>query len=200
MRIAGVYHQSVHSALHRSPIQTWNEKIVQRSHPLRQPINPLEFFYDFLPDERRLIRRDGIRLFNIHYWDNYLSPLAGRSQEPQVVKYDPRNLSRIYLRDEAGHYWPIPYRDLALPPISLWEHREAMKRLRQAGRWAVDERLIFSTILEQRKLVASARRTSRQLRTVERIRPLVSSTANPATEATQAEVSEITPFHVEEWS
>jgi putative transposase len=133
-------------------------------------------------------------------WDNYLSPLAGRSQEPQVVKYDPRNLSRIYLRDEAGHYWPIPYRDLALPPISLWEQREAMKRLMQAGRRAVDERLIFSTILEQRKLVASARRTARQRRAVERIRPQVSSTANPATEATQAEVTEITPFHVEEWS
>jgi putative transposase len=200
LQIAGVYHQSVHSALHRSPIQAWNEKITERSRPLRQPINPLEFFYDFLPDERRLIRRDGIRLFNIHYWDNYLSPLAGRSLQPQVVKYDPRNLSRIYLRDEAGHYWPIPYRDLALPPISLWEHREAMKRLMQAGRRAVDERLIFSTILEQRKLVASARRTARQRRAVERIRPLVSSTVNTATEATQAEVTEITPFHVEEWS
>jgi hypothetical protein len=25
---------------------------------------------DFLPGERRLIRRDGIRLFNIHYWLN----------------------------------------------------------------------------------------------------------------------------------
>ena len=200
LQIAGVYHQSVHSALHRSPIQAWNEKITERSRPLRQPINPLEFFYDFLPDERRLIRRDGIRLFNIHYWDNYLSPLAGRSQQPQVVKYDPRNLSRIYLRDDAGHYWPIPYRDLALPPISLWEHREAMKRLMQAGRRAVDERLIFSTILEQRKLVASARRTARQRRAVERIRPLVSSTVNTATEATQAEVTEITPFHVEEWS
>jgi hypothetical protein len=75
-----------------------------------------------------------------------------------------------------------------------------MKRLMQAGRRAVDERLIFSTILEQRKLVASARRTARQRRAVERIRPLVSSTANTATEATQAEVTEITPFHVEEWS
>ena len=36
---------------------------------------------DFLPGERRLIRRDGIRLFNIHYWANVLSPLAGRTKE-----------------------------------------------------------------------------------------------------------------------
>jgi putative transposase len=201
LQIAGVYHQSVHSSLQRSPMQAWNETLTKRSRPVRQPINPMEFFFDFLPDERRLVRRDGIRLFNIHYWDNYLSPLAGRSEEPLVVKYDPRNLSRIYLRDDAGHYWPIPYRDLALPPISLWEHREAMKRLRQDGRRAVDERLIFSTILEQRKLVDAARRTARQRRAVERIRPLVSSTTNPASVTSQVEqASEITPFPVEEWS
>lgn len=200
LQIAGVYHQSVHSALHRSPIQAWNEEIAQRSQPLRQPVNPTEFFFDFLPGERRLIRRDGIRLFGIRYWDNYLSPLAGRSHEPVVVKYDPRNLSRVYLRDEVGGYWPIPYRDLSLPPISLWEHRDAMKRLREDGRRGVDERLLFSTILEQRKLIEAARRTARQRRSAERTRPLVRSAANAPDTAIQAEVSEITPFQVEEWS
>ena len=199
LQIAGVYHQSVHSALHRPPIQAWNEMIAARSRPLRQPINPTEFFFDFLPDERRLIRRDGIRLFNIFYWDNYLSPLAGRSREPQIVKYDPRNLSRIYLRDGTGHYWPIPYRDLALPPISLLEHREAMKRLKHDGRRTVDERLIFSTILEQRKLVETARRTARQRRAAERTRPLL-STPDQSQTPSQDEVSDISPFPVEEWS
>ena len=57
LQIAGVYHQSIHSALHRSPIQAWTERFPERSRPLRQPINPLEFFFDFLPAERRLIRR-----------------------------------------------------------------------------------------------------------------------------------------------
>jgi len=188
-------------AVHLLPGTTFSNVADKGDYPSeKQPINPTEFFFDFLPDERRLIRRDGIRLFNIHYWDNYLSPLAGRSQQPVIVKYDPRNLSRIYLRDDGGHYWPIPYRDLALPPISLWEHREAMKRLRQDGRQTVDERLIFSTILEQRKLVERARRTSRQRRAVERIRPLVTSTANSASAEAPGEVSEITPYPVEEWS
>jgi putative transposase len=199
LQIAGIYHQSIHSALHCSPIQAWTEAIAQRSQPVRHPVNPAEFFFDFLPGERRLIRRDGIRLFGIRYWDNYLSPLAGRSQEPVVVKYDPRNLSRVYLRDEAGRHWPIPYRHLSLPPISLWEHREAMKRLRECGRRGVDERLLFSTILEQRKLIEGARRTARQRRSAERTRSLVGSTPNLGTE-TQAEESEITPFQVEEWS
>jgi putative transposase len=66
----------------------------------------MEFFFDFLPFERRLIRRDCIRLFNIHYWDNYLSPLAGRSEEPVVVKYDPRNLSRGPVFSSARKHGP----------------------------------------------------------------------------------------------
>jgi hypothetical protein len=32
-------------------------------------------------------------------------------------------------RDKDGHYWPIPYRNLGAPPISLWEQREAMSKL-----------------------------------------------------------------------
>ena len=51
------------------------------------------FFLDFLPGQCRLIRRDGIRLFNIRYWANVLSPLTGRTTKPPMVKYDPRNLS-----------------------------------------------------------------------------------------------------------
>ena len=39
------------------------------------------------------------------------------------------------------------------PPIALWEHRAAVAGLREAGRRAVDEELIFSTILAQRALV-----------------------------------------------
>ena len=42
-----------------------------------------------------------------------------------LVKYDPRNMERVYLRDLEGTYWRIPYLDLGLPPISLWELQEA---------------------------------------------------------------------------
>lgn len=200
MQIAGVYHQSVHSALHRSPLQAWTEGVARRARPPRQPIDPTQFFFDFLPGELRLIRRDGIRLFNIHYWDNYLSPLAGRSKTPVLIKYDPRNLSRVYVRDQDGRHWPIPYRDLALPPISLWEHREALKRLKEQGRQAVDESLIFATVIEQRKLVDAARRTTKQRRASERVRPLTiasETTSGAAADATDAEPA---LFEVEEWS
>jgi putative transposase len=112
---------------------------------------------DFLPAEERLIRRDGIRMFNLHYWDNVLSPLAGRSAQRFIVKYDPRDLSRVYLRDEKGDYWTIPYRDLGAPPITVWEHRNAVRKLRTDGLKSVDEKLILQTIAEQRALIAEAK-------------------------------------------
>jgi hypothetical protein len=87
---------------------------------------------DFLPaTEERLIRRDGIRMFHLHYWDNVLSLLAGRSQERFIVKHDPRNLSCVYLRDE-GRLLHLLYRDLGAPPITLWS---IATRSKSCTRW-----------------------------------------------------------------
>jgi putative transposase len=120
---------------------------------------------DFLPVERRQIRRDGIRLFHLHYWHNVLSPRAGRSKTRELIKYDPRNLSRVYWQDQQGNYWPIPYRNLALPPISLWEHDEAVRRLKAESQREVDENKLVAMVLQQRRLVEEARtKTARRRR------------------------------------
>jgi putative transposase len=89
-----VYHQSVHASLLKPPVAAWEDGLARRRKALRKPDDPQTFFLDFLPEEWRLIRRDGIQMFNIHYWDNVLSPLAGRSSKPVLIKYDPRNLSQ----------------------------------------------------------------------------------------------------------
>jgi len=203
LQIAGVYHQSIHSALLKSPIQAWKDGLARRSRPPRYPSDRDQFFLDFLPGKPRLVRRDGIRLFNIHYWDSCLSPLSGRSNRPWMMKYDPRNLSRIYLQDESGKYWPIPYRDLGLPPIALWEHREAMKRLRAEGRRALDEKLIFSSVLEQRKILEASRKTVQQRRRSEQLKRTEESTSRSQATgrgtAAGQDYSHLPPFKVEEW-
>ena len=63
-----------------------------------------------------------------------------------IVRYDPRDLSRIYLLAPDGHYYDLNYRDLRRPPITLWEHRLALKRLREEGRANIDESAIFRAI------------------------------------------------------
>ncbi|HEY2856894.1 MAG TPA: Mu transposase C-terminal domain-containing protein [Terracidiphilus sp.] len=202
LEILGVYHQSVHTDLRQPPEQAWKERIATRTTPLRHPPHADRFLLNFLPAEKRLIRRDGIRMFHLHYWDNVLSPLAGRSREPFLIKYDPRNLSRVYWCDPKGDYWTIPYRDLGAPPITLWEHRNALRKLNADGLKSVDEKLIFETIAQQRELIAAARLRTRAARLAQ----ARSSTAEPAAsppapqEPASVDADSLAPFAVDDWS
>ena len=73
-----------------------------------------------------------------------------------IVRYDPRDLSRIYLLGPDDEYYDLAYRDLRRPPISLWEHRAALKRLREEGRALVDEEAIFRTVEAMRAIADDA--------------------------------------------
>jgi putative transposase len=157
LQIAGVYHHSLHSVLHQPPALAWESGLGRRAGPVRHPQQRDRFFLDFLPIERRKIRRDGIRLFHLHYWHDILSPQAGRSDARALIRYDPRNLSRVYWQDLEGNYWPIPYRNLALPPISLWEHDEALSCLKAQGQSYLDEEKLMAMVFQQRSLVEQAR-------------------------------------------
>ena len=58
------------------------------------------------------------------------------------VKYDPRDLSAVFVELPSGEHVRVPYADLGRPPVTLWEHREATRRLRAEGRRTVDEHAI----------------------------------------------------------
>jgi putative transposase len=83
-------------------------------------------------------------------------------QRPLLVKYDPRDLSRIYVRDPDGLHWPVPYADLGQPPIALWELQEANRRIRKSTRSVPNQRSIFVSILAQRRVVQQAATSSRK--------------------------------------
>jgi putative transposase len=118
LQIAGVYHLSPHSQLERSPLEAWREGLAKRKQLIRHPADSEEFFLDFLPAVPRLVQKDGIHFHKVRYWASVLSPWAGRLKEPLLVKYDPRNLSRLYIRDPNGKHWPIPYSDLGQRHVS----------------------------------------------------------------------------------
>jgi len=201
LEIAGVYHLSAHSALAKTPFSTWQENVPRLKQTPRQPANAEEFFQDFLPAIPRLIRRDGIHFHKIRYWDNILSRWAGRLKEPLWIKYDPRNLARIYVRDPQGKHWPVPYADLRQPAVALWELTEAKKRLRKNGTASPSERELFANILQQRRLVKEAMSQSQQRRRKERT-PLAlvpsPAVAEPA-KALQQRI-DLEPFPVEIWA
>jgi len=197
LQIAGVYHSTVHSQLGRTPLEAWQAGMARRKSPTRFPQDPTAFFLDFLPGVTRRVERDGIHFHRIRYWSNVLSPWAGRRKEALLVKYDPRNLSRVYVRDQSGRYWPIPYANLGLPPIALWELLEARRQQHQRGDRDASERDTFAHILEQRKIVKQATREARQRRRNERIPQSAGSPA--ASAARDSPETDLKPFPVEEW-
>lgn len=166
--IAGVHHRDLHRGLGITPLAAWergvagDETTLGRGEPTAVG-DPRRFLIDFLPIARRRVRRDGVALHSIAYWADVLSTWIGHP-EPMIVRYDPRDLSRIYLLGPDGTYYDLSYRDLRRPPISLWEHRLALKRLREDGRSLVDEEAIFRTIEAMRTIADGAVRSSKAAR------------------------------------
>ena len=107
-QIAGVYHHTVHRALGKAPITVWTEAMAEAGRPLRTAPDEDRFYLDFLPFRKRTVQRGGVAMFNINYSDGVLSTLLAKPSQLFTVRYDPRDMSRIYLRDPEGTYWPIP--------------------------------------------------------------------------------------------
>jgi len=156
----GVYHRDLHRGIGATPLAAWQRGLAgDKDQPGRGTttpvIDPRRFLIDFLPIERRLVRRQGVFLFSITYWSDVLRTLIGE-REKMIVRYDPRDLSRVHLLTPDGAYYDLSYADLRRPPISLWEHRLALKRLRDEGRTEVDEDAIFGAIERMRGIAAQA--------------------------------------------
>ncbi|RTL86883.1 transposase [Ancylobacter aquaticus] len=205
------YHADRHGALGIPPLAAWHEALARRVRPVRQPHDLAGFMIDFLPSVDRQVRRDGIHLFGLRYWDDILSIWAGRLDRPLRVSYDPRDLSKVFVRAPDGLRWPIRFADLRRPPITLGEHRRARTALRERGLALVDEQLIFETIEAQRALVDEATRRTKAARQLAEKRDRALDTAAAQSSLAPAEPgqaeddrpidwSKVPIFPVEEWS
>ena len=155
-QIAGVYHLRRHSAIGRTPLEAWNQGIQRMSKPLREPVDSKRFYLDFLPFEKRAVGRSGLQLFNILYWHGALSRYIHDGTK-RVIKYDPRDLSRVYLLEADSSYLEVPYRDLSRTPVSLPEVQNCARRLRNTGQRVMGEEMLFQAIQNQRALVEAAK-------------------------------------------
>jgi len=160
--ITGVYHQVEHGGLGPPPLTAWS-RLAAEAPAAAEVTDPKRFLIDFLPLERRLIRREGVSLHSIHYWSDVLTRWIGE-KERLIVRCDPRDLSRVYLRAPNGEYLELSYRDVRRPPVSLWEHRLATRKLREEGRAQVDENAIFQAIDRMRRIAEEALHTTKAVR------------------------------------
>jgi len=202
------YHGDTHNNdLKEPPTKRWSKGIAVSGSP---PIvsNSKAFLVDFLPVIRRTLTRTGFVIDHIHYFANALKPLiARRNQTPKfLVRRDPRDISRIWvLEPDSQKYLEIPYRSMENPAITLWEQRQAIKKLREQGREQVDEVSLFRMIDQMRKIVSDAEKATKKLRrNNERLRHLNKSTKKNERlmppELGQIESKPAVPFNeIEEW-
>jgi putative transposase len=162
LEVLGPYHNEIHSALGRTPAAAWADGVSGMT--LRDPAAAAALLRDFLPFEERIVRRDGVRLFGIVYQDGGLAHLVDQGPGKLRVKYDPRDLSAVFVELPAGDHVRVPYADISRLPITLWEHREAIQRLRAEGRRSVDEHAIFAAVTEQRRMLLEAQSRSKAAR------------------------------------
>ena len=114
------YHARSHRALGMSPRQAWAQAWSRRHSAPRVPSQPERFRRDFLPLRRRTVGREGIELFNLKYSCPGLAPEVAPGQS-RIVRFDPRDLSRVHLEREGRDPLVVPLRDAHLPTMSLWE-------------------------------------------------------------------------------
>jgi len=69
-----------------------------------------------------------------------------------------------FFEPNLKRYYAIPYRDLSLPPVSLWEWREAKKAARKDGAVDVDEQTVFKYARRKREVVQQEKEKSKKAR------------------------------------
>jgi putative transposase len=174
--IVNVYHKRTHSELGMSPLRRWELDLLGEDGGPPPglpsvPGDPERLKIDFLPFDLRTVQRYGIVLDKVNYyheclvpWINSIDPDQPKLKRKFVVRYDPRDISKIWFLDpESNLYYPVPYRDMSHPAISIWELRTAREEARKAG-GEVDEAAIFDAVERMRARSESAVAKTRQAR------------------------------------
>ena len=160
------YHGSVHGGLGQTPAGRWAQGVADSGAP-RLVTSPAAFLVDFLPVIRRKVTRTGFVIDHVGYFSNALKPWIARRERlgKFVIRRDPRDISRVWVLEPDGdQYLEVPYRTLSRPAVTLWEHHQALARLRQQGREQVDEQALFSMIEQMRSISDEAQRATRKQR------------------------------------
>ena len=163
------YHIDKHAGIGMSPLKKWREGLLgTKSKPGRGlPARRLDeelLRINFTPYIERTVQGYGVVIDDVHYYHDVLRPWIN-APHPEFPKHkrkfrfhrDPRDISQLYFFDEISRrYVHIPYRDTSLPPVSIWELREAHRKGAERGIPPENEKAIFAIINEQRALEADA--------------------------------------------
>nr|WP_288782477.1 transposase family protein [uncultured Kocuria sp.] len=204
------YHGTLHSTLGQTPARRWAEGFEVAGSPTTS--NPTAFLVDFLPVIRRKLTRTGFVIDHVRYFANVLKPWIARREKLErfIIRRDPRDISRIWVLDPEGEeYVEVPYRTLSNPAVSVWEHRQALARLRERGAAQVDEAALFRMIEQMRHISETAEKTTKRTRraaerrkqseTTQKIPPASEPTVPPPATEPQSSGPAVRFEEIEQW-
>ena len=127
------------------------------------------FKMDFLPFENRTVQEYGIVFEKIYYFHDALRRWVHAEENGRarkfICRYDPRDLSNIYFYEpDTDSYLTVPYREATRPAISIWELREAKRKLIDEGYTDINEDLIFGAVLKMRDIVKDQQEKTKKAR------------------------------------
>ncbi len=168
------------------PVKEWEQRASGHPHIIDDQHHVL---LSFLPAGQRQLSPQGISLFALHYYSSWIGRLVPERDRLSKleVRYDPRNISQIFVRDpETQVFRAVERRDGVVASITLWEHRAERARRRDlSGRSSVE---IVSLRREMTTIANTAGLSKRRLRNAAR-----GIYAAPA-EKRMAETSESVPI------
>lgn len=167
--VVNIYQQRKHEGIGMPPIRKWELGLIGDEHapgPGLPPIpeEPARIRIDFMPYEERTVQQYGVQIDHIRYYGPELDPYVNRadpdapeSKRKFLFRRDPRNISKLYFLDPKDNlYVDIPYMNIGLPAMSLWECRRVEKQLKADGIKDIDEHRICEALDRLRLRVARA--------------------------------------------
>ncbi len=168
-QILGIYHNTPHSALDMSPLEAWRLKAGDSEPQL--PSDMVGFRLDLFPELRRTIGRQGLKAFGEFYFSEELSKAYILGVRDVVIKYDPRDLSTLYVRIPGQGYVEVPYRfSRPGPAPTLWL-LNAARRSRIPGEAIGDAAAVRRAVERTEQLIEqAAKKPGGAARQAERLR------------------------------
>ncbi|MBS0251300.1 MAG: DDE-type integrase/transposase/recombinase, partial [Proteobacteria bacterium] len=198
------YHEEVQAGIGEPPIERLKFGLEQLRKPRQITGAAKDFAIAFLPMTRRKLRRDGFQVDHFHYYSHELDYyIARRDRFPDgfEIRQDPRNMAYVWAKrpDEEG-YMELASRNVAEGNIMKWEHKAALKEMKEKNIKRRNQDLIVRTANARREVIRKASLTSKRARSnEERIRsrsaPLsFPSHPKPPSLQENIESEEIKPF------
>jgi len=195
-QVISFYHPDWHETLQMSVARAWELAHATEAGLMLPPVvtDGRALLLSFLPFKWRVISPNGIHLFGCRYWTSALFAHVGTGRRIRV-KYDSRNISRVYAEVDDGVYIDVPFADLSQEALPLFEHTYRRREARRLHREGFDHDARFAAMTRRDERRRRSKQSTRAARREEKVRQSLAATAgsHPPLQAPVTPVADVSP-------